>query len=413
MCPRNPRPDLAAPLEGMGIKMNIENMVKSSRCVQCGMCSFVCPVKAVSMVFNKKRGFYFPRVSRSLCVDCGKCCKYCPAFHNDKKNTLMGSYENLLLAHSNNMHIRRGSTSGGVINELIRYLIEKKIVKAAIVTAASPYSPVLAEPVVINENNIHELLERPRDFASRYVSVPVLSKLREVKKYKGRIAVVGTPCQINALSMEGIYPMEVIKIGIACSGGMSCQATEQYKRYMHLPKAAMYYRGEGWPGKNSLKSKESVLEFPHQGSLFERMFTSQIFKNPACRHCHDQFAENADISFCDFWNRAEMNSEKDGNSCVIIRNQLMLPIFQGAVEEKRIDIVRSLREEEVIETQMQVLKMKKGNMHENLKFKIFMHLIDIIFRFKLYRIFRFRIYQKFCSFYGRLCSESEIDLAED
>jgi hypothetical protein len=92
---------------------------------------------------------------------------------------------------------------------------------------------------------------------------------------------------------------------------------------------------------------------------------------------------------------------------------LLIPIFQGAVDEKTIDIVQSLKEEEVAETRMLVLKMKKGNMHENLEFKIFMHLVDIIFRFKLYKIFRYRIYQKFCSFYGRLCSKSEIDLAED
>ena len=44
------------------------------------------------------------------------------------------------------------------------------------------------------------------------------------------------------------------------------------------------------------------------------MFSSQIFKNPACRECHDHFAEYSDISFCDFWNEEERRKEKEGNS---------------------------------------------------------------------------------------------------
>lgn len=399
--------------KGMVIHMNIEKVVKSNQCVRCGMCSSICPAKAVSMEFQERSGFYFPRVKEALCTDCGKCSKYCPASRNGGKNTLMGSYEMLLLAHSDNTYIRRGSTSGGVINELLRYLLTHNIVEAAIVTAASQDSPILAEPVIVTLDNIQELLENPRDFASRYVLVPVLAKLREAKQYKGRIAVVGTPCQINALSQAGLPEGEMIKLGIACSGGMSYKATEQYRHLMHLPDAAMYYRGDGWPGKNCLKGKKGVLEFSHQGSLFERMYTSQIFKNPGCRLCHDQFAENADISFCDFWNKDEMSSEKDGNSCVIIRNEFVLRIFQEAVEEKKISIVRCLREEEVIASQLPVLKMKKGNMHENLEYKIFMHLVDIIFNFKLYKFFSFGVYQKFCSLYGRLCSRSKIELAED
>ena len=158
----------------------------------------------------------------------------------------------------------------------------------------------------------NDLAENPRNYASRYVIAPILEKLKDYSN-KEKIAVVGTPCQIRAISnWGGIQNNKVFRIGITCSGGMSYKATEQYKQIQHCKTGKMYYRGDGWPGKNSLQENEMTIEFDHLGSLFEVMFSSQIFKNPACRECHDHFAEYADISLCDFWNSEERIKEKEG-----------------------------------------------------------------------------------------------------
>lgn len=56
---------------------------------------------------------------------------------------------------------------------------------------------------------------------------------------------------------------------------MSYKATEQYKKLQNMPISKMFYRGDGWPGKNCLISSDgNKIEYVHNGSLFERMFSS-------------------------------------------------------------------------------------------------------------------------------------------
>ena len=100
-------------------------------------------------------------------------------------------------------------------------------------------------------------------------------------------------------------------------------------------------------------------EYEHLGSLFERMFSSQIFKNPGCRNCKDQFVELADISFCDFWDAQERKNEKIGNSCVIIRSEKAMHLFEDLLQERYINVVTELSENEVINTQPHIVKAKK------------------------------------------------------
>ena len=149
---------------------------------------------------------------------------------------------------------------------------------------------------------------------------------------------------------------------------MSYKATEQYKKLQNMPISKMFYRGDGWPGKNCLISSDgNKIEYVHNGSLFERMFSSQIFKNPGCRGCKDHFAEQAEISFCDFWNAEERKTESEGNSCVIIRSARADEYFNKMQKLGFIEVVRDLDEKEVADTQMHALKAKicQGSVGKN------------------------------------------------
>ena len=51
---------------------------------------------------------------------------------------------------------------------------------------------------------------------------------------------------------------------------MSYKATEQYKKLQNMPISKMFYRGDGWPGKNCLISSDgNKIEYVHNGSLFD------------------------------------------------------------------------------------------------------------------------------------------------
>lgn len=391
--------------------MNIEKIEKLKKCISCGACEISCPTKAISMEYNAKSGFFRPVVNHDKCVDCSKCLKTCSAAQQRKNDCLLGKYQNILLAHANNECIRHNATSGGVITALMLFLLRHNIVDGAIMTGYDKDSPIEAQPYLIDRSNMDLLEERTRDFSSRYVNVPLLRILKEVNGKYRRIAIVGTPCQIRSLNLliqnNSVHFESILKVGIACSGGMSYLATQEYKRKKNTESAKMYYRGDGWPGKNCLESAERTVEYPHLGSMFERMFSSQVFKNPGCRWCTDHFAEEADISFCDFWNADEIKNEKEGNSCIIIRSPFFNNIISAMMEEGTIQKVRSLTEEEVIATQKTVLEVKKGTVRQTFKYKLFMRIIDFVFYFRIYRFFNEKIYKKICVFYSRVCKENK------
>lgn len=386
---------------------NVSIVLEDNRCMSCGACSSICPADAINMIYQEHQGFYRPAIDVSKCIGCGKCMKICPAEHQEQTG-LMGEYRELYLAHSTNTNVRHWATSGGVINALVRYILDKGIVEGILMTGYCADNPIEAQPFLLTRDNKTALEQNPRDFASRYVAVPVLGELKEVRHMKS-LAVVGTPCQTIALKLGGgTQDIDFFKIGITCSGGISHKATVEYKRIQNQQTAKMFYRGDGWPGKNSLISDSGILNYAHNGSLFERMFSSQIFKNPGCRSCKDHFAEKSDISFCDFWNDKECESEHEGNSCVIVRSEKAQTIFQQMQQDGYVETVRELSEEEVENGQMQVLKAKKSNLHNTLKYKLFMKTVDFVFDHGLYRGFGLKTYQHFCNFYRKMCEDAEI-----
>lgn len=387
---------------------NVASTINEKRCMSCGVCSSICPVDAISMIYQKHEGFYRPAIDETKCVSCGKCMKVCPAEHQESSN-LIGEYQELYLAHSTDANVRHWATSGGVINALVRYLLDKHFVQGVLMTGYSEESPIEAKPYILTRNSVSLLKQNPRDFASRYVTVPVLSKLKEMKHMKS-VAVVGTPCQIIALKnlWGGYSQCEFLLIGITCSGGISYKATAEYKQKQNKLTAKMFYRGDGWPGKNSLISDNSCLDYAHNGSLFERMFSSQVFKNPGCRNCKDHFAEQADISFCDFWNEDERKSEHEGNSCVIVRSVKAHEIFYQMQQDGYVEVVRSLSETEIENGQMQILKAKKGKLHGMFKYRLFTKTVDFVFDHDLYHIFTYKTYQLFCKAYRKMCENTDL-----
>ena len=146
----------------------------------------------------------------------------------------------------------------------------------------------------------------------------------------------------------------------------------------------------------------------HNGSLFERMFSSQIFKNPGCRGCKDHFAEQAEISFCDFWNAEERKTESEGNSCVIIRSARADEYFNKMQKLGFIEVVRDLDEKEVADTQMHALKAKKGKLHSSIRYHVFTKAIDYVFAHNLYERLGIREYNYFCKFYRKLCEKQKL-----
>ena len=60
------------------------NIVQKDKCTACQACFNICPKNAISMIYDNE-GFLYPKVNMELCVNCGLCSKVCPI--NKKRKT--------------------------------------------------------------------------------------------------------------------------------------------------------------------------------------------------------------------------------------------------------------------------------------------------------------------------------------
>ena len=176
----------------------------------------VCPKHVLKISYNNKTGFFDIKEDKPSCIECGLCMTVCPALKTEYSGSPIGPYQDLCLTFSCNAHVRGNGTSGGVVNELCQLLLETKIVDSVLLVKNSPKNRVWTEPIWIE--SAEYLKKTPRDFASRYISVPVCSLLQKREKNK-KYAIVGTPCQIH--SAKKILGENHFFIGIACSEGIS------------------------------------------------------------------------------------------------------------------------------------------------------------------------------------------------
>lgn len=109
-----------------------------------------------------------------------------------------------------------------------------------------------------------------------------------------------------------------------------------------------------------------------------------------------------------FWNAEERRTESEGNSCVIIRSARADEYFNKMQELGYVEVVRNLDEKEVVETQMHVLKAKKGKLHSSIRYRVFTKAIDYIFAHNLYERFGIKEYNYFCKFYAKLCKKQKL-----
>ena len=332
---------------------------KSGLCMGCGTCAGVCPLGAVEMVHDQRRGVYVPRVDDNLCNQCGLCYQVCPGHAVDidaldmalfgklPDYPWLGNYIQCYLGHATDYDIRFNATSGGLVTTLLIHALEEGMIDGAIVTRMRQDRPL--EPQVFIARTPEEIIEAAR---SKYCPVPANAGLREVMESSGRYAAVGLPCHVHGIRKAqqlagAVREKVVLVLGLVCSNSATFLGTEYYLMQLGIDPnevTRLDYRGRGWVGYITvrLKSGEEVsisksmghvrvrLEddgrtaVPEPGeSRFRRQALHQYafhraFVIPRCLVCCDQTAELADLSFGDA-RLPETRGETAGKSLVVSR----------------------------------------------------------------------------------------------
>ena len=334
------------------VDKTIFKIVENGLCTGCGTCAGICPVDAIEMVIDHKKGIYIPQIDEEKCNQCGLCFEVCPGhsvdfkqlnleiFGKEPDDTLIGNYLNCYIGHATDYDVRYNSASGGLVTALLIYALEERMIDGALVTRMKKNKPLEPEPFIARTKD--EIIEAAK---SKYCPVPANIALKEILHRDGKFAVVGLPCHVQGVRKAEQVSAEirervVLRLGLVCNHTPTFLATEYLLQKLGISKVQVTkisYRGDGWPGQMTVVAKDSTKAIPHFADLYWG-FTFQNFFYPVrCTTCFDKVSELADISFMDAW-LPELSKHRIGESLIVSRSQMGQELIQSARVAKLIEI---------------------------------------------------------------------------
>ena len=220
------------------------------------------------------------------------------------QNLYLGSIENSYLGYSNDENIISKAASGGIISTLISNLLDKKKIDGALVCRQIMKGDKISfEVKIITKPN--EIIEFG---GSVYFDVPILSDINLIRNFKGKLAVVGLPCQLRLLSDichrdKEISKKIVLKIGLFCGHNSRRELLLEVLRKKKIQekevKKVIFRRGH-WRGKMHIYLKNGKVKiFPFQHfNTYQNLHFDSLKR---CIYCFDHTAEFSDISCGDAW----------------------------------------------------------------------------------------------------------------
>ena len=361
---------------------NVDQVVKSQLCIGCGLCTIDSSVHGMS--YSSHNDCMVPNSCKMLDNSISNI--VCPGkgydiqgmaehlFSNEAYYHMpLGYVNSLFAAHSLSEEVLKNASSGGMITEILIYLIEKKIVDYVSVTQ-----------FVCDKDGVHtktfltaDRQEIIKAQGSKYCPCNFESLLEELHSQKGRVAIMATPCVIAGLreieEHASSYLKSTIVFHIAnfCGGYKSFNNIERLAKIHHVDIRDLKdfrFRGGGQPGslrfvENS--GKEAGTPYPNYVGM------TGYSKMLRCHLCPDATGELADISCGDAW-IPKYQKDKNTWSMIICRNNFALRVINEMQKEGCI-FSESVTEQEVEQSQRLNLASKKKRQLARMKLYDFLH----------------------------------------
>lgn len=279
-------------------------------CHHCGGCVTFCTAINYGALESGPDGK--PRYKdKDKCIECGLCYSICPVVNELDEETKrlvgwsapIGRVLKMTVARAADPEVRAQGTDGGAVTALLLHLLNKRRIDGAIVSKQvgpfqrQPWLATTPEEILEAAGFNFDTSHGPEMFSNVYSTYsPSITQLEQVaKKRLQRIAIVGTPCQINTLRrMEvlGIVPSDAIKyyLGLFCTGNFHF-GPEQRRRLEELGNFK-------WQDVHKINLKEDLMiHLPDQEVRHIPLDKLDFMKRHACHYCDDYSAEYADLSF--------------------------------------------------------------------------------------------------------------------
>ncbi len=331
----------------------ISETVKPGLCARCGACVPICPRKIIKL--NEQHYPYIENMDRCL-SKCNMCINICPGKTVDFNSwddeiygkrphpeSITGIVKNSLVGYSVNKTIREIGASGGIVTQLLAYMLEKDKIDGALVLGSEVNEKGYhIKPVIAR--SVEELKKTTR---SKYLISPQLTRIQEIIETDGRYAIVALPCQTHAIRKylkisRKLRERVKLVIGLHCNTVYEPYLLDEMIAiggYKREEITNVEFRGGEWPGyiEFTLKDGEVVRPFKFE-EVKDAINTLKLFYSPRrCNLCLDFSAEYADLTVADPWLRGKDGSylydDTQGWTTILTRTETGDRIIQDAVSD--------------------------------------------------------------------------------
>lgn len=314
----------------------IKKVVKSGTCTGCGLCVGI-DSTGTSKMIQTKRGprpqltvnSQIPEIIFESCagnyLDYPK--TYQRYYSKHPENWLLGEIESTYVGYSGNDKIRRNSSSGGVISSVLIYLLNEKLIDAALVVKQGVGSPEKAGIIIARTEQ--EILDSSQSIYVPVSTLDILNKLNPNETY----AITLLPEQsiaLRILQLKNFGLSNQIKYVFGPYTGTSIKpkAIEVFKRINGVKKndktTSLKWRAGEWPGYLEIKTESGkVLKSP---KVYYN-FLIPFFVSSMSLQSMDFTNEFADMAVGDAWS-PKYESLRQGFSLIVSRNKKMDDILK-------------------------------------------------------------------------------------
>ena len=308
-------------------------------CSGCGLCAGICPVNCLQ-IYNG-----FGKIDEDKCISCGLCYFICPRSYlpvktlhlyqdnatDIKEYSNIGPYLEVYSARTKIKTISEVCQDGGLSSTCLHYLFDKNQIDFA-VGAKMSNTPWRPESLLLK--NKEDIITTA---GTKYVNNANLQILNQKELKDKKLAVVGVPCQMQALLKSNIYNIGFPSINnVEYKIGIFCMESFSYESILKICEVL------------KVDVKDVKKMDINKGKFFVYTIKDEELSVPIkeishlaredCEVCFDLTSESADISI------GSIGSPSGWNT-VVIRNEKGKKLYEelianNLIESKNIEDVK-------------------------------------------------------------------------
>lgn len=301
-------------------------------CSSCRGCISICPAGTLDYDHERNRPYQV-----TSCVDCKACLEVCPRIPANNQNIIssqiLGPYIAIKNAKSKMNSIR--SQKGGATTALLTAALEEELVDSALVMGLDPWTQEPYPRIVYDAKDLEKCS------GSKYTSNAILEPLKDIIKDVKNIALVGTPCSVDAIGLirgsSNEFALRAAKkvrflLGLFCFEAYNKSLIPEVSGLIGIPPWRFSNMNIS-DGKMTIKLRDGSLRSIPLRDLAE-------YVKPGCKACADFTAKLSDISIGSIGSAADM-------STVIVRTAEGMGLFDIAEEMGFLEVADGVNTEAI------------------------------------------------------------------